>query len=60
MTREVCEWCGGDVIVGSVCPWSIECPTCHVKPGVRCKRPSGHAAADMHVGRIREAEESAR
>lgn len=47
-----CEWCGGEVAddVGP-CPLSFECPTCHAPPGSKCKRPSEHEAAEMHVAR---------
>ncbi len=53
--RYVCEWCGAEV-GGGVCPWSIACPGCGAAPGARCKRPSGHDAADMHSVRYLTAE----
>jgi hypothetical protein len=30
---------------------AVECPTCRALPGARCKRPSGHAAAQFHASR---------
>lgn len=50
-----CEWCGG-VDTKGTCPWSLACPDCHVKPGRRCKRPSGHEADTLHMARVRLAE----
>ncbi len=38
------------------CPHSIECPECHAAPWRRCKRPSGHDAAEMHEARYRATE----
>lgn len=49
--RDRCQWCGGLPVPGSVCPWSIKCPTCGVAAGRRCQRPSGHRAAKMHATR---------
>ena len=52
MYNEVkCEWCKG-VSRGDVCPRSLECPSCSVKPGASCVRPSGHRAAQIHKDRI--------
>lgn len=54
--RERCAWCGGDALVGTVCPKSLACPTCGAEPGARCKRPSGHKATQLHAARIAAAE----
>lgn len=54
--REPCPWCSGNAIVGTTCPKSIACPTCGARPGARCKRPSGHAAAELHDKRVGAAE----
>jgi hypothetical protein len=53
---EPCPWCGGDADPATTCPKSLPCPTCHVGPGQRCVRPSGHTAAQLHAARIRQAE----
>ncbi|WP_440531323.1 zinc finger domain-containing protein [Shinella sumterensis] len=29
----------------------VPCPTCHVKEGRWCRRPSGHRAAELHIDR---------
>ncbi|MBP8937208.1 MAG: hypothetical protein KBG72_01870 [Agrobacterium sp.] len=29
----------------------VPCPTCHVKAGTWCRRPSGHRAAELHIDR---------
>jgi hypothetical protein len=50
-----CPWCGGENTSG-VCPKSITCPKCGVGPGVSCRRPSGHRAAQLHAARIELAE----
>lgn len=55
--RATCAWCGGDAVIGTVCPKSLPCPTCKVAPGVKCKRPSGHAATQLHAARIAAAED---
>lgn len=48
-----CEWCDGQVAEDAgPCPYSFECPTCGAKPGSKCKRPSGHEAAEVHRARI--------
>lgn len=59
--RPACRWCGGRAVTGSVCPWSVRCPTCAAGPGLKCHRPSGHRAARMHATRYRltEAEDLA-
>jgi len=50
---ETCEWCKGEVSADAgPCPYSFECPSCHAKPGQKCKRPSGHEAAEMHAERL--------
>jgi hypothetical protein len=50
---ETCEWCGGEVANDAgPCPYSFKCPSCHAKPGQKCKRPSGHEAAEMHAERL--------
>jgi hypothetical protein len=54
--RVPCSWCGANAAEGSVCPWSLSCPTCRARPGIRCKRPSGHDAAAMHADRWKAAE----
>lgn len=52
-----CSWCGSQsVVFGTTCPKSIVCPQCGSGPGTRCKRPSGHDAAELHHDRIAEAE----
>lgn len=58
--RPRCRWCGGLAVAGSVCPWSVRCPTCGAGPGLECHRPSGHRAR-MHAPRYRltEAEDLA-
>lgn len=56
---EQCEWCQGPADPTSTCPWSLECPTCGVQPGRRCKRPSGHSGrfVPMHAARYQAAEQ---
>jgi hypothetical protein len=54
--RVYCTRCGAMAAEGSVCPRSIRCPTCGRGPGQRCRRPSGHDAADMHATRWQAAE----
>jgi hypothetical protein len=56
LPRVLCPWCGNNAALGSVCPRSVVCPTCRAKPGQRCKRPSQHDAAEMHVDRWKAAE----
>lgn len=52
-----CAVCGSKrAVEGSMCPWTIACPLCKAKPGVRCKRPSGHEASHLHAERWEEAE----
>lgn len=51
-----CAVCGGWAVDGSMCPQSIECPTCGAQPGRPCKRPSGHRAQQLHQLRWLEAE----
>ncbi len=52
-----CPWCKcNPVHPDAVCPWSLTCPTCQARPGGRCKRPSGHDAANMHADRYLLAE----
>lgn len=55
--RERCAWCGGDALIGTVCPKSLPCPHCDAQPGKRCKRPSGHQAMQLHAARIAAAED---
>jgi hypothetical protein len=55
-SRVYCTWCGGMAAEGSVCPRAIRCPTCRRGPGQRCRRPSGHDAAEMHATRWKAAE----
>lgn len=59
--RPRCRWCNGLAVRGSVCPYSIRCPTCGAGPALPCQRPSGHLAARMHATRYRltEAEDLA-
>lgn len=54
--RATCGWCGGDAIVGTTCPKSLDCAVCGVGPGERCRRPSGHVADQLHSSRIVAAE----
>lgn len=56
MDRELCPYCDGSVIPGTTCPKSITCPRCQATRGKRCRRPSGHDAAELHAERIEEAE----
>lgn len=56
LDREVCHFCEVVVMADSVCPWSIWCPHCGASPYRRCRLPSGHRAASMHVERVEEAE----
>jgi hypothetical protein len=49
-----CEWCNG-LTRGDVCPKSLECSTCFAKPGLNCKRPSGHSASAIHSARVKAA-----
>ena len=42
-----------------VCPYLFPCPTCHAAPGGICRRPSGHNAASLHIGRVKEADREA-
>lgn len=55
--RALCVWCGGEAVIGTVCPKSLPCPTCKAAPGARCKRPSGHQATQLHAARIAAAED---
>lgn len=43
--------------MGTTCPLAVHCPACGATEGHRCKRPSGHVAMELHVDRIRVAEE---
>lgn len=49
-----CTLCGSPAAYGP-CPLSLKCPTCQARPGVKCRRPSGHDC-QMHVTRFRLAE----
>lgn len=59
--RTRCHWCQGLAVRGSICPWSVRCPTCAAGPGLACHFPSGHRATRMHATRYRltEAEDLA-
>lgn len=46
--------CGG-LVDGYTCPLSLDCPGCAAPAGRRCRRPSGHEAAELHVPRLRAA-----
>ncbi|PAU95968.1 hypothetical protein [Paracoccus salipaludis] len=35
---------------------AVRCPTCGKAPGLWCRRPSGHRAADLHTARRAEAD----
>lgn len=45
-----CQSCEG-VTYGETCPYSLTCPSCHQRPGQRCRRPSEHLADQMHRDR---------
>ena len=50
-TRPRCRWCGGRAVKGSICPWSVPCPSCGAGAGLSCQRPSGHKASRLHAAR---------
>ena len=35
---------------------AVACPTCGVRAGTMCRRPSGHSASDFHKDRKSEAD----
>ena len=40
-----------DVTIWAHPPLAVPCPTCRARVGVRCVRPSGHQALDLHAAR---------
>lgn len=51
-----CDLCGSEAAQGATCPWAVACRTCGAPRGVRCKRPSGHEAMQLHKVRWVDAE----
>ena len=50
----LCEKCRRCNTFGETCPASLRCPTCG-STAVRCRRPSGHDAAEWHRARLKAA-----
>jgi len=54
LALRLCEKCRRCNTFGETCPASLRCPTCG-STAVRCRRPSGHDAAEWHRARLKAA-----
>ncbi len=54
LALRLCEKCRRCNTFGETCPASLRCPTCG-STAVRCRRPSGHDAAEWHRAPLKAA-----